>query len=363
MSDHSTHSESTTLMQESTIRTVGIVGEGKMGSGIFHSLIGQPFRLRWIGSRNADVESLKNQVDKKIRRAVKTGTMSQQQAEIFLAQTVISSDLHDAADCDLIIEAIPEVVQMKQELFQDLDHTVQPSCILASNSSSINPSALFTGTGRDSMIIGIHYFYPVQLKESVEVTITTKTTPDVREKVMLFLESMHKQILELNESNSFILNKLFLDIQNEAYLICERGMLSEEQMDQLVRKHLFPIGIFDFMDHVGIDTMLNSVTNYIAGYPNKVYYSGLVSRLQQLAEEGKTGKKAGQGFYLYRDGQPVISDSLEAIPSETINEITEYMKYIFLNTAKRFVMQSGCTIGEMNLAIREYFGLEKGPFE
>lgn len=349
--------------QTSGIQNVGIIGEGKMGTSIFYSLIDTTYYLRWIGSKDADLEKLKQNFEKKIRRALNTGIMSRDQYDLLSKHTIISSDLCDASDCDLIIEAIPEEVILKRGLFKALDVTVKPSCILASNSSSINPSKLFTGTGRDRKIIGIHYFYPVPLKESVELIISLQTTIEARWNVLLFLQNTHKQILELDESNSFILNRLFLDIQNEAYRICEQGIVPEEQIDQLVKEHLFPVGIFDFMDCVGIDTMLNSIRNYVEEYPHKDYYSGLVSRLQELVDEGKTGKKSGQGFYLYRDGQPVIPVMSHELPAKKIKEIIEFLKYTYLNTAKRFTMQSGCTIREMNLAIKEYLGLEKGPFE
>ncbi|MBN1198360.1 MAG: 3-hydroxyacyl-CoA dehydrogenase family protein [Bacteroidales bacterium] len=347
----------------SGIRNVGIIGEGKMGSSIFYSLVNQPYHLRWIGSTTADIDRLSQNFQKKIRRAQKTGMLSQAHFDLLSSQTIISSDLRDASDCDLIIEAIPEEVLLKQDLFKRLDLIVKPSTILASNSSSINPSILFTGTHRDHQIIGIHYFYPVILKESVELTFTLQTAAEARENARLFLQNTHKRILELDESNSFILNRLFLDIQNEAYRICEQGIVSEEQIDQLVKEHLFPVGIFEFMDSVGIDILLNSIRNYVEAYPNKEYYSGLVSRLQKLVDDGKTGKKTGQGFYLYKDSLPVIPVLSQKLSHKKISEIIEFMKYTYLNTAKRFTMQSGCTIGEMNLAIKEYLGLEKGPFE
>ena len=334
-----------------------------MGTSIFYSLVNLPYSLRWIGSEDADLEKLEQSFKKKIRRALKGGIMRQDEHDNLLQRTIISTDLNHASDCDLVIEAIPEELTKKKQLFVTLDKVTKPSCILASNSSSINPSQLFACTNREDRIIGIHYFYPVQLKETVELIFTEKTSSEVRENAISFLHNSNKLILELNESNSFILNRLFLDIQNEAYKIAEQGKATEEQIDTLIKEHLFPVGVFDFMDNVGIDTMLAAVKNYISTYPHQDYYSGLIHKLQALVYAGKLGMKSGQGFYLYRDGQRIIPDSLHLLPTDIIHEILEFLRFTYLSAAKRFTMQSGCTIGDMNLAIREYLGLEKGPFE
>ena len=347
----------------SSIQTIAIVGEGKMGTSIFYSLLDQPFTLRWAGSREADIEAMQQQLEKRLRRSLKSGIITQEEHDVRLNQIAISNDLHDASDCDLVIEAIPEELTLKRQIFADLDRVTTPSCILATNSSSINPSLLFVSGERDARIIGIHYFYPVPLKETVELIFTEKTSSEVRTSAEAFLHQTGKQILLLNESNGFILNRLFLDIQNETYRIVDQGMASAEQIDTLIKEQLFSVGVFDFMDHVGIDTMLAAVRNYTSDYPHKDYYLGLINKLQSLVDAGNLGLKSGEGFYRYQEGQKRISTSPPPLSPEVVREITDHLRFTYLNTAKRFTMQSGCTIDEMNQAIREYFGLEKGPFE
>ena len=347
----------------SSIQTIAIVGEGKMGTSIFYSLLDQPFTLRWAGSREADIEAMQQQLEKRLRRSLKSGIITQEEHDVRLNQIAISNDLHDASDCDLVIEAIPEELTLKRQIFADLDRVTKSSCILATNSSSIIPSLLFVSGERDAQIIGMHYFYPVPLKETVELIFTEKTSSEVRASAKAFLHQTGKQILLLNESNGFILNRLFLDIQNEAYRIVDQGMASVEQIDTLIKEQLFPVGVFDFMDHVGIDTMLAAVRNYTSDYPHKDYYLGLINKLQSLVDAGNLGLKSGEGFYRYQEGQKRISTSPPPLSPEVVREITDHLRFTYLNTAKRFTMQSGCTIDEMNQAIREYFGLEKGPFE
>ncbi len=351
----------------SRIQIIGIIGQGKMGTSIFYSLLSLPYSLRWIGSPDADIEKLQQSLDKKILRSLKNGVMSQDEYNNLRQRTIISSDLNHVSDCDIVIEAIPEELSIKKQLFAALNRITKSSCILASNSSSINPSQLFSGTDGDDRIIGMHYFFPVQMKEIVELVFTDVTSSEVRENAIYFLLYTNKQILQLDESNSFILNRLFLDFKNETYKIAEQGKVSEEQLDLLIKEHIFSLGVFDFMDGVGIDTMLSSVKNYISHYPHQDYYSGLVNKLQSLVDAGNLGLKSGQGFYRYQDGQKIYPDrdpgSIKQLSSEREREIIEFLRFTYLNTAKRFTMQSGCTIDEMNRAIREYFGLAKGPFE
>ncbi|MFH1296148.1 MAG: 3-hydroxyacyl-CoA dehydrogenase family protein [Bacteroidota bacterium] len=357
------HQASGSIHPVSSIQTVGVIGEGKMGSSIFYSLLHSPYSLRWIGSPDADVEKLQQHLEKKIHRHLKSGIVGQDEHDRLLLRTIISSDVSHTANCDLVIEAIPEELTLKRQLFADLDRITKSSCILATNSSSFNPSQLFLDSKRDERIIGMHYFFPVPLKETVELIFPEKTSTKVRSTTEAFLRQTGKQILLLNESNSFILNKLFLDIQNETYRIVEQGMATVKQIDTLIKEQLFPVGVFDFMDNVGIETMLAAVRNYTSDYPHKDYYQNLINKLQALVDAGKFGLKSGEGFFRYTEGKMSDSSSPEPLRPEVAREITNHLRFTYLNAAKRFTMQSGCTIDEMNQAIREYLGLEKGPFE
>ncbi|MFH1160363.1 MAG: 3-hydroxyacyl-CoA dehydrogenase family protein [bacterium] len=345
------------------IQTIGIIGEGKMGTGIFYFLLDFPFTLRWIGSSSADLEKLKQSLGKKLNRSLKAGLIDQRTYENKLVRTVISNDLQLVADCDLVIEAVNEDLDLKKELFVQLDKSIPQASILASNSSSITPSRLFVSEPRNPYIIGLHYFYPVQLKNIVEVILTDRTSGEVRSRIEDFLSSTGKQYLLLNESTAFILNKLFLDVQNEAFRIVDQGVIGFGGMDRLVKETLFPFGVFDFMDSVGIDTMLASVLNYTSGYPHQDYFAALIAKLTSLTGTGKLGIKSGEGFYDYRESQPQQSKPDPDLPEKIRAEIAGHLKNTYLSAAKRFTMQSKCSIDEMNHAVKEYFGIEKGPFE
>jgi len=344
------------VLQTKRINRVGIVGEGKMGTGIFYYLVNFGFDLVWLCSPEADTEKLSRQFGKKIKRSLDSGMMDQQQYDRLLL-TPITQNIAGLCDCDLIIEAIPEVLEQKRDLFLHLDKWVKPDAIFTSNSSSFNPSELVPSGQRTSLFAGLHFFYPVQLKNIIEFTITDETSDQAILLIELFLKAIDRRFITLNGDNSFILNKIFLDFQNEAFRIVLAGHCTFIQLDQLVKKHLLPFGVFDFCDSVGIDTMLASIENYTRKYPHKDYYASMLSALRHLVSEGKLGIKSQQGFYTY----PLQADLMEE-PSGS-PEIIEHLRQTLYSSSKRFTALSHIPTGDMNWAIKEYLGIEKGPFE
>jgi 3-hydroxyacyl-CoA dehydrogenase/radical SAM superfamily enzyme YgiQ (UPF0313 family) len=338
------------------IQKIGIIGEGKMGSAIFNYLLDFNFDLVWICSSDADTDKIIRQFGKRIKRSMEAGIIDRQRLDV-LMQTPITKNVVELNDCDLIIEAIPEILDLKRNLFNQLDTIVKADSIFTSNSSSINPSALAPPGGRKVHFAGLHFFYPVPFKNIVEFTITPETSNQTITAVEEFLHAIGRRSITLDEKNSFILNKIFLDFQNEAYRIVLAGNCTHAQIDQLVKKHFFHFGVFDFCDSVGIDTMLASIQNYTRDYPHKDYYGSFITALNDLALAGKFGVKSQEGFYTYpnegvTDEFPAGSDG-----------IVEHLRQTWLSASKRYTAQSHLPIEDMNWAIKEYFSLEKGPFE
>jgi 3-hydroxybutyryl-CoA dehydrogenase len=343
-------------MSTGSIQTVGVIGEGKMGTGLFYYLLDFPLRMVWICSRGADPEKIRKTFERKRNRSLEAGIITAAQSDRW-QQTVISGDIRDLHDADLVIEAIPEDLSLKKALFGNLAKVVKPGSILASNSSSINPSMLLPGPEWETAMIGLHFFYPVQLKNIVEFIYTDRTSNVVKQQTAAFLTLINRHYLPLPEKRSFVLNKIFLDIQNEAFLLVNSGYLSIRQADFLVKEHLAPSGIFDFMDSVGLDTMLAAVLNYTCDYPHRDYYEPLIAKLQELVDQGKLGRKSGEGFYNYN-----VPSMPEGDPSDQAM-IISHLQQAYRSSAKRFISGSGLPIADMNQAIREYLGTEKGPFE
>jgi 3-hydroxyacyl-CoA dehydrogenase len=128
-------------------------------------------------------------------------------------------------------------------------------------------------------------------------------------------------------------------------------------MDQLIKTYLFPFGCFDFCDSVGLDTLLWSIQNYIRGYPHKTYYSGMTETLSELISQGKLGMKTQEGFYKY----PMVAAPVSEPP--TAAEIVDHLRQTWVSSARRHTAQAHIPIDDANFAIKEYFDIQKGPFE
>ncbi len=339
----------------SGIIKVGIIGEGKMGSGIFTYLLDFNFELVWLCSQDADTEKINRQFAKRIKRSLEAGIIDRDRFDV-LIQSPITRNMDSLYDCDLVIEAIPETVALKRNLFIQLDRIIKPEAIFTSNSSSISPSLIAPPGNRMGQFAGLHFFYPVQLKNIVELTISPSTTACTIDATETFLEKIQRHFITLEEKNSFVLNKILLDVQNEAWLIVRAGQITLAQMDQLVNRHLFPFGIFDICDSVGIDTMLASIRNYIKDYPHKNYFASFISALDDLAAMGKFGVKSNEGFYKY----PKEEVRSELPPGS--DAIVEHLRQTWISASRRFAAQCHLPLDDMNRAIKEYFGTDTGPF-
>ena len=345
-----------------TIRSqiIGIIGEGKMGTNLIHYLTEFGFMLHWVVSPEADISRIRRNFEKKVRRLAENDIIPAGSSDL-LYQTTISSDISTLSDCDLVIEAITEDEAQKKKVLSLTDGVLKPDSILVSNSSSINPSVLCPSKSRESRFAGLHFFYPVNIANIVEIIKSPETSDITTEKLIAFLNVLGRKFIMLNEQESFILNRIFLDVQNEAFRIVDRGQASYAGIDRIVKKSLFPSGIFEFFDHVGLDTMLQSINNYTRDYPHSDYYRALISKLETLTSNGFLGRKSGRGFFDYTGNEPTVSRDQES--PEQDEEIRNHLAFTYKNAARRLITHSGLTIDELNEALKEYFGTDKGPFE
>jgi len=338
------------------IRKAGIIGQGKMGTGIFNYLLDFGLELVWVCSPGADTDKIYRQFAKRTQRSLDTGIIDQQRFDQRM-KTTISRNYTDMYNCDLVIEAVPEIIELKKDLFFHLDKIVKPEAIFTSNSSSINPSEMVPPGNRIGKFAGLHFFYPVSLKNIVEFTVTNVTAGETITRIESFLDEIGRRFITLDEKNSFMLNKIFLDFQNEAFLIVQAGNCTYLQMDQLVKTNIFPFGVFDFCDSVGLDTMLSSIRNYTHNYPHQGYFAGLLKTLTDMVSQGRLGIKSREGFYKY---------PMEELPVDipvNASDIIDHLRQIWLSSSKRFTALAHIPIDDANHAIREYFNVDKGPFE
>lgn len=343
------------------IKHIGIVGEGKMGSSIFLFLLGYDFRLTWLCSGSMGKEKAAKQAAKKINILLKSGILTDAAFRKKNEETKITETPGDLADCDLVIEAISEDLETKKEFFRNLDLMVGRKCIFTTNSSSINPSMLIPSESRQERFAGMHFFFPVNLKNTVELIQGPDTSEETVGILKDFLRLIHKNIFMQDEKHAFILNRLLLDFQAEAFNICKDGDISYRQMDDLVKERFFPAGVFEFFDHVGIDVMLASIRNYIKNEPDKSLYLPIVARMKELIKNNELGLKTRKGFYDYElQGRPCDDDEMQNIlPAGRLGEIEKRLRQR-LEGAYRSVLATGCVSAEIfDEAVKDYLGTDQ----
>jgi 3-hydroxybutyryl-CoA dehydrogenase len=346
------------------IRKIGIVGSGKMGTGIFQFIAEFPFQIIWLFRSHIKMERARELWLKKQNRFLKYGQQSNDDFNEKIERIQFSTDLNKLADSDLIIETITEEFEAKSELFSKLDSIVKPDAIFTSNTSSIPINSLVPSGSRRSNFLGLHFFHPVQLKNLVEINILRESNEKVLDQVSDILTKTGKFFKVLNEPDHFSFNRLFLPLQAGIYNLHEQKQISIESLDLLVKENLFPIGIFEFFDHVGIDVMLTAINNYSKGKPDAVFYQPLINVLKKLKDQNCLGIKTGQGFYNYSHQD--TSKSLSVSLSEVLKEKETILKQLYswyLAPVFEAVANEILTQQEADYIVKEYMGVTRSPFE
>jgi len=342
------------------IKKIGIIGSGKMGTDIFYYLNDFNYNLIWICQYAEMIPDLKKKFEKRISRMLKSEIIDNNLFNNKLNNTIITNDLNELAESDLIIEAIFEELNEKIKLFTDIDGIVKEDCIFATNSSSFIPSKIFKEVSqkRKKRAIGLHFFYPVKLKNVTEVFVTDLNESDIIRIIDNFLEAIKKFHLIINENSRFNLNKLFLIFQNEAFITAKEFGLSYREIDNIIKQNIFPMGVFELFDNVGIDVIYPSVKEFVSGMVDNYYFNDLLTTLKKMIDENKLGIKTNIGFYDYNEKK--IYKSEENINSD---EIIERLLYIYINSVYIFLEMLPNCKNEIEYAIMEYMDLEQSPFK
>ena len=289
------------------IKKVGVLGCGLMGAGIaqvcaqagFDTIvreIDQKFIDRGFGF-----------IDKTLSRAVEKEKITEQQKKAAQEKLRSTLELEDLKDCDLIIEAVVENLELKNEMFSALDKMCPPQTILASNTSSLTIMAMAASTNRPDRFCGLHFFNPVPVMALVEVIKTIATSQNTIDICWKFCEQIGKTPILAKDSSGFIVNRLLVPYLLDAIRVLEQGLASVEDIDTGMKLGLnHPMGPLTLLDFVGLDTTYNIANIMFNEFREQRFAPPPL--LTKMILAGYYGRKSGKGFYDYSGEEPTPSD-------------------------------------------------------
>ncbi len=280
------------------IKHIGVVGCGQMGSGIVEVAAKAGYL---VTVREINQELLTRglgRIKGSMSRAVGRGKLSQEAMDASLGRITGTTEMTDLADCDMVIEAAIENMNLKKEIFQELDDLCRPDAILATNTSSLSVTEIAAVTERTDRVMGVHFFNPVPVMKLVELVSTILTSPTTVATVRSVVEKMGKTPIMANDTPGFIVNRLLVPYIVDAVRAYEQGLGSREDIDtgmKLGAGH--PMGPLELADYIGLDTMLYVAQIMYDEFGEARYAPPPL--LKRMVAAGHLGRKSGKGFYDY----------------------------------------------------------------
>ena len=280
------------------IKALAVLGAGQMGAGIAQVAACSGYPVVMIDIEQKYLDRGISTIEKSLSKLVSKQRMSQEEAESARGLVSTSISREAAAEADLVIEAIPEVPEMKFSAFKELDSICKEGAILASNTSSISIDEIANSTNRPDRVIGMHFMNPVPLMKLVEIINGSKTDSGVTSAILQVSEKMGKTPLQCNDSPVFISNRILCPMLNEAILALQEGVAEPGAIDGIMKLGMnHPIGPLALADLIGLDTVLHIMNVLHEGLGDDKYSPAPL--LVSMVSEGKLGRKSGEGFYAY----------------------------------------------------------------
>ncbi len=284
------------------IRKVGVLGAGLMGSGIAEvaAKAGYDTVVREV-SEDLSRKGMQR-IQASLARAVEKGKLSAADRDAIAGRLKASTRLEDLADCDIVIEAIVENLDLKKETYRELDRLCKAETIFCSNTSSLTITEMAAATTRADRFAGLHFFNPVPVMKLVEVVRTIATSAETDEEVLAFARSLSKEPIRAHDNSGFVVNRLLVPYLLDAVRALEEGVGSREDIDKGMELGCgHPMGPLKLLDFVGLDTTYSIAQIMFDEYREKRFAPPPLLKRMVLA--GRLGRKSGRGFYEYGEGK------------------------------------------------------------
>jgi 3-hydroxybutyryl-CoA dehydrogenase len=278
------------------IKRVGVVGAGIMGAGIVQVCAQSGYEVVVSEVNDELLQKGMGTVDHFLGRAVKKEKITAAQKGEITGRIQGTTDTKDFKDCDLIVEAIIENLEVKKELFKQLGDTCPPHALLTSNTSSMTITEMAAASGRMDKVAGLHFFNPVPVMRLVEIVTTIVTSDETVTALREFSESLGKTVVIAKDTPGFIVNRLLIPYLLHAIRLYESGLASIEDIDTAIELGLnHPMGPFRLLDILGNDTTLFIAENMFNEFKDDAYAAPVL--LKRMVTAGILGRKSGEGFY------------------------------------------------------------------
>jgi len=287
------------FLSSSSFGSVGVIGLGLMGHGICQvaATSGKHENVIAYETEEQFLEKGRSRIEASMAKMLSKGKISSGEADRILKSITYTTDSSNLADVDFVVEAIPEDMDLKKKLYQNLGAVCKPEAIFASNTSSLSITDMAEMSGRPENFVGVHFFNPVQLMKLVEVIRTEHTKSDVFDKVYTWAQDIGKVSVKCGDTPGFIVNRLLVPSLMQAMLMVDRHEASVNDIDlalQLGAGH--PMGPLHLADYIGLDTCYSIVKGWTEKYPDEPAFV-IPACLKQKIDSGDFGRKTGKGFY------------------------------------------------------------------
>lgn len=337
------------------IKKVSVVGAGVMGHGIASVLAISGYDVALFDAYEEALSKGKQLIEKSLARLVKSGKLTEEQSNSSMGRITFGSDLEKmVSDADAVIEAVPEIVKLKKQIFKDLDRLCKKEAILATNTSNIKISEIASATSRPQSVVGIHFFNPPVILKLVEVIKSKETSDRTFETAVELVKSMGKTpIRVLKDHAGFVVNRISAPEGLLFCLVLDRDIAKPEEVDTFAKGQGLPMGPYELMDYVGIDTVVHSM-DYYSKELSPDY--GKCQVFRAMSEKGLLGAKTGKGFYDWSSGKAAIP---KVNPTDKI-QLMDVLA-VEVNEAVKVLEEGLCTPDELETGVKLGMNRPFGP--
>jgi 3-hydroxybutyryl-CoA dehydrogenase len=274
--------------------TVGVIGGGTMGSGIVHVLLASGYQAALVEMDEEALAQARRRIEDSLGKAARRGKLQDEPGQV-LARLTATTELADLADAAVVIESVPENMELKKSLLRRVEAHLDDTAVVASNTSSLSIAELADGLRRPERVLGLHFFNPVPVSALVEIAVTDQTGRPARETARSLAENLGKEIVEVRDSPGFATSRLGVLLGLEAVRMVESGVADPADIDRAMELgYRHPMGPLRLTDLVGLDVRLG-IADYLHATLGPRFEPPALMR--RMVQEGKLGKKSGQGFY------------------------------------------------------------------